>query len=60
MLLRLWSVSTLTLAALSLAPSFAHVLEAPTRLAGHIVAALLKACGFVAIALSTTGTLRRG
>jgi len=31
-MLRIWSLVTLTLAALSLGPSFAHVLEAPPRL----------------------------
>lgn len=31
-MLRVWSLVTLTLAALSLGPSFAHVLEAPPRL----------------------------
>ena len=32
MLLRIWSLAALTIAALSLGPSFAHVLEAPPRL----------------------------
>jgi hypothetical protein len=32
MMLRVWSLAALTLAALSLGPSFAHVLEAPPRL----------------------------
>lgn len=32
MLLRIWSLAALTMAALSLGPSFAHVLEAPPRL----------------------------
>lgn len=31
-MVRIWSLATLTLAALSLGPSFAHVLEAPPRL----------------------------
>jgi hypothetical protein len=33
MMLRIWSLAALTVAALSLGPSFAHVLEAPPRLA---------------------------
>ncbi len=33
MMLRIWSLAALTIAALSLGPSFAHVLEAPPRLA---------------------------
>jgi hypothetical protein len=32
MMLRIWSLAALTVAALSLGPSFAHVLEAPPRL----------------------------